>query len=73
MDWLACSLIESNPLKLGGAPILRGTRVRVSAIVGNFEGGSPVDEISENFGISLDQVTDVLAYYEAHRAASVTG
>jgi uncharacterized protein (DUF433 family) len=44
MDWLECSLVESSPLQLGSAPVLRGTRVPVSTIIGilgNFESVSP--------------------------------
>jgi uncharacterized protein (DUF433 family) len=70
MDWLECSLVESNPLKLGGAPILRGTRVPVSAIIGNFESGSPIEEISENFGIPEEKIRQILSFYESHRAAT---
>jgi len=69
MNWLECSLVESNPLKPGGTPILRGTRVPVSAIIGNFESGSPIEEISENFGIEERKIVEVLSFYESHRAA----
>ncbi len=52
MDWTGCPLVEVNPRKVSGAPILKGTRVQADAIVENYEDGSPVEEISENFAIS---------------------
>ncbi len=32
MDWSGCVLVERNPLKVSGAPIVRGTRVQADAI-----------------------------------------
>jgi uncharacterized protein (DUF433 family) len=62
MDWSKCDLVEVNPLKVSGAPILKGTRVQADAIVENFEGGSDVEEIAENFSLSEALVLQILAY-----------
>jgi uncharacterized protein (DUF433 family) len=51
VDWSGCPIVEVNPRKVSGVPILKGTRVQADSIVENYEGGSPVQEISENFGI----------------------
>ena len=51
VDWSDCPIVESSPRKVSGVPILKGTRVQADSIVENYEGGSPVEEISENFGI----------------------
>ena len=62
MDWSGCDVVEVVPGKVSGAPILKGTRVQADTIVENYEGGSPVEEISENFGISVATIREVLAF-----------
>jgi uncharacterized protein (DUF433 family) len=62
MDWSNCPIVETNPLKVSGVPILKGTRVQADAIVENYEGGSSVEEISENFGISEATIRELLTF-----------
>ena len=62
VDWSGCSLVETNPNKVSGVPILKGTRVQADAVVLNFDSGSSVDEISENFGIPVRSIELVLRY-----------
>jgi uncharacterized protein (DUF433 family) len=61
-DWSECSIVEINPRKMSGVPILKETRVQADAIVENFEGGSPVEEIAENFGIPQAAVREILNF-----------
>ena len=51
MDWTGCEMVEINPRKVSGVPIVKGTRVQADAIVVNYESGSDVDEIAENFAV----------------------
>ena len=62
MDWSGCDLVEVNPRKVSGVPILKGTRVQADAIVENYEGGSDVEEIAENFGLPEAKVRELLAF-----------
>ena len=62
VDWAECSLVEVNPLKVSGVPILKGTRVQADSIVENYESGSPAEEIAENFAIPEALIREVLAY-----------
>ncbi len=62
MDWSECSMVEVNPRKVSGVPVLKGTRVQADAIVENYEGGSPVEEIAENFAVSQDVVREILSF-----------
>lgn len=62
MDWSDCPLVETNPRKVSGAPILKGTRVQADAIVENYEGGSSVEEIAENFAISQTTIRKLLRF-----------
>ena len=67
IDWSGCSLVERNPLKLSGVPILVGTRVQADSIVENFWDGSAVEEISENFFISQTTIRELLAFAEGKK------
>jgi uncharacterized protein (DUF433 family) len=69
IDWSQCPLVEVNPRVQSGAPVLRGTRMPVSAIVDNFDYGLSLAEISEQFEVPRDRVQAILAYAESHRVA----
>ena len=69
IDWSECPLVEVNPRVQSGAPVLRGTRMPVNAIVDNFDYGMSVAEISEQFEISQDSVQAILSYAKGHRLA----
>ena len=56
IDWSQCVLVEVNPRVQSGAPLLRGTRIPVNAIVDNFDYGLNVAEISEQFEVPQDRV-----------------
>jgi len=62
MDWSNCELVEINPHKLSGVPILKGTRVQADAIVENYESGSDVEEIAENFALPEIVVHQLLTF-----------
>ena len=66
IDWSHCPLAETDPARLGGRPVLRGTRMPVDDIVANAEYGVSVDEIGEQFGLAVATVRGVLAYAEGH-------
>ncbi|MBV9034383.1 MAG: DUF433 domain-containing protein [Acidobacteriaceae bacterium] len=59
-DWSQCPLVEVDPEIQSGAPVLRGTRLPVSAIIGNFEYGATVPEISQWFDVPQEQVQAML-------------
>jgi uncharacterized protein (DUF433 family) len=69
IDWTECSWVEVNPRVQSGAPVLRGTRLPVSAIVDNFNYGVSVEEISRQFEIPQDRIHAILSYAKAHRLA----
>lgn len=71
MDWSQCPLVESNPNIQGGAPVLRGTRMPVDAILDNFDYGVTIPEISQLFEIPQDQVNAILAYVESRSIAGL--
>ena len=69
IDWSECPLVEVNPRVQSGAPVLRGTRMPVNAIVDNFEYGVSVAEISEQFELPEDRIQAILSYAKSHRVA----
>ncbi len=62
IDWSACPLVEVKPNLQSGAPVLRGTRLPVSAIVDNFDYGLSAEDISEQFQVPLVRVNEILEY-----------
>lgn len=72
MDWAGCELVESIPGKMSGRPVLRGTRVPADAILGNFEAGSPIEEIAENYpGVAEADIRALLSFAGQHRQQAV--
>ncbi len=68
MDWSDCELVELKAGLVSGAPVVKGTRVQADTIVENYETGSPLEEINENFpSVSIAQIREILAYAHAHR------
>ena len=62
MDWSGCPIVEVIPGKVSGAPILVGTRLPADVIVSNFLAGSPLEEIADNFEVSVEKVEAILRY-----------
>ena len=69
IDWSACPLVEVKAGVHSGAPVLRGTRMPVNAIVDNFDYAVSVAEIAEQFEVALDHIEAIVAYAESHRIA----
>lgn len=65
IDWSQCPLVEVNPNVQSGAPVLRRTRMPVSAIVDNSAYGLSIAEISEQFEIPQDLIQAILTYAKA--------
>lgn len=63
LDWTTCEGVERHAGRVSGAWVFRGTRVPVSALFTNLEGGATVDEFLEWFpGVTRDQVNRVLEH-----------
>ena len=71
LDWSQCPAVESVPGRLNGAWVFRDTRMPVSAVFQNLEAGATVDEITEWFDISKDQVAEVLEFVARSVSAPV--
>ena len=68
IDWSDCDLVEVDQSRCGGRPVLKGTRMPVEDVIGNYEHGVSADEISKQFGLDVKAVKDLLRFAESHNA-----
>jgi uncharacterized protein (DUF433 family) len=62
LDWSQCPAVESIPGKVSGAWLFRDTRMPVSIVFENLEAGMSVDEITEVFDVTPEEVKAVLRF-----------
>jgi uncharacterized protein (DUF433 family)/DNA-binding transcriptional MerR regulator len=62
--WNLSQWVEINPAIQFGTPIVRGTRIPISAIIADLGVGSPED-VAEWHGLQVEQVEDVRDYFVA--------
>jgi uncharacterized protein (DUF433 family) len=68
MNWLECELVEVVKGKVGGRPVVKGTRIEPQNIVLDYDLGSPVEEIHENFPtLPIDTIRKVIAFAHKHQ------
>ena len=68
-DWSECPLVEIKPSVQSGSPVVRGTRLPVSAILANFEYGVSIAEIAKQFEVSRESIQAIVTYAKSHRVA----
>jgi len=56
LDWSQCPAVESIPGKVSGAWVFKGTRMPVQTIFENLEAGLSVQEITEVFDVTEQEV-----------------
>jgi uncharacterized protein (DUF433 family) len=63
MQWQNCEDVERVPGKMNGQPVVKGTRILAQTIIDNFEGGSPIEEIHENYpSVPVDKIRKLIAF-----------
>ena len=62
LDWSQCPAVESVAGKVSGAWVFRDTRMPVSLVFENLEAGATIDEITDWFHITREQVVTVLEF-----------
>ena len=67
IDWSGCSLVQRDPLKLGGSPNIDGMRIAPETIVDNYESGFSVPEIVDMFPAVSEQQARTILNYAAQR------
>lgn len=67
MDWAGCDLVESVPGKVGGLPVIKGTRILASTIVEDSELGSSLDQIQENYpSLPIEKIQGIIEFAHSH-------
>ena len=56
------SLVLIDPAICHGKPVIRGTRVQVSVLVGGLAGGMSVEDVAKEYGLKVEQVRGAVAY-----------
>jgi uncharacterized protein (DUF433 family) len=62
LDWSQCPAVESVPGKLSGAWVFNGTRMPVQTVFENLEAGLSIEEITDVFDVTLEEVKAVLHF-----------
>jgi uncharacterized protein (DUF433 family) len=62
LDWSKCSAVESIPGKVSGAWVFRGTRLPVATVFENLEDGMTIEEVTEQFDVTREQIQAVLEF-----------
>ncbi len=67
IDWSACAEVECVPGKVGGKPVVKGTRVPADAILIDEEMGATPEETHESFPtVSVESILKIRAYAHSH-------
>ena len=68
MDWLECEEIEAVPGKMGGRPVVKGTRIEPELILTEEEYGRTPEETHSDFPtLSIDSILKVRAFARRHQ------
>ena len=62
LDWSQCPAVESIPGKVSGAWTFRNSRTPVKLVFENLEDGMTIDEISEQYPVSREEIIAVLDF-----------
>lgn len=62
MQDMALERIAIDPRVCHGKPVIRGTRVPVSIVTGSLAGGMTFEEVTREYGVSLDDIRAALRF-----------
>jgi uncharacterized protein (DUF433 family) len=62
LDWSQCPAVESIPGKVSGAWVFRDSRMPVQLVFENLEDGMSIDEITEHYDVTREQVKAVIEF-----------
>lgn len=68
MNWLECEEIEAVPGKMGGRPVVKGTRIEPDVILIDEEFGRTPEQTHESYPtLSLDTILRIRAFAHGHQ------
>lgn len=63
MDWTGCDLVETDPEKVGGKPVVKGTRVPAEVVVVDEQFGRTPEQTHDSFpSLSLSTIRALRAF-----------
>jgi uncharacterized protein (DUF433 family) len=62
INWAECPVLESDPEKLSGAWVFRGTRVPISTVLENLSDMSVTEIAQEYPTVRRDQIAEFLSF-----------
>ncbi len=69
----AAARITIDSQVCGGKPVLRGTRIPVSIVVGSLAGGMSFEQVRDEYGLSEEQVRAALGFAADRHPLPETG
>ena len=67
MDWTGCDLVEVDPEKVAGQPLVKGTRVPADVVLIDEEHGRTPEQTNASFPtIQLETIRALLAFAHSH-------
>ena len=68
MNWMECEEIEAVPGKMGGRPVVKGTRIEPDVILVDEEFGRTPEQTRESYPtLSLDAILRIRAFAHMHQ------
>jgi uncharacterized protein (DUF433 family) len=68
MDWTGCDVIEQVPGKVGGRPVVKGTRIEPEVILIDEEYGRTPEQTHADFPtLALDTILKIRAFAHKHQ------
>jgi uncharacterized protein (DUF433 family) len=63
MDWTDCNLVEIDPDRVGGTPVVKGTRVPADVVLVDEEYGRTVEQTHASFPtVPVSTIRQLLAF-----------
>ncbi|MBL8293748.1 MAG: DUF433 domain-containing protein [Bryobacterales bacterium] len=62
LDWSQCTAVESVPGKVSGEWTFRNSRTPVRVVFESLEDGMTIDEIMEQYPVSMEEIKAVLDF-----------
>lgn len=69
LDWSQCPIVESVPGKRNGAWVFKNSRMPVATVFENLASGASMDDLVAWFGVTREQVVEVLEFAALSLAA----
>ena len=71
MDWTECDLVEVIPGKMGGRPVVKGTRIEPETVILDEEYGRTPEQTHASFPtLSLETILRIRAFSHKHQLVS---